>query len=59
MSPPRGKSPLARRQDRQRRERMAEIKRQVADGSLVIRPMTAAERKKYPPRPRKQKRGNR
>jgi hypothetical protein len=35
---------------------MAEIKRQVDEGSLIIRPMTAAERKKYPPRPRKQKR---
>jgi hypothetical protein len=38
---------------------MDEIKRQVEDGSLVIRPMTAAERKKYPPRPRKPRRGGR
>lgn len=58
-SPPRGNSPLARRQARQRKERMDEIKRQVEDGSLVIRPMTAAERKKYPPRPRKPRRGGR
>jgi hypothetical protein len=58
-SAPRGNSPLARRQARQRKERMEEIERQVEDGSLVIRPMTAAERKKYPPRPRKPRRGGR
>jgi len=42
-------SPVARRKQREREERLALIKRQVKEGSLTIRKMTKAERKKYPP----------
>ncbi|MGB9182488.1 MAG: hypothetical protein WCB67_00350 [Solirubrobacteraceae bacterium] len=35
---------IARNKEADRAERMAEIARQVSDGSLVIRQMTAAER---------------
>ncbi len=34
-----------------RRVKLEDIRQQVADGSLTIRKMTAAERKLYPPRP--------
>jgi hypothetical protein len=34
-----------------RRVKLEEIQRQVKDGSLTIRKMTAEERKRYPPRP--------
>ena len=54
-----GKSQTARRDAKRRQERLKEIEEQVADGSLVIRKMTAAERAKYPPRPRKSKRPKR
>jgi hypothetical protein len=33
-----------------RREKLEEIRSQVKDGSLTIRKMTPAERKRYPPR---------
>jgi len=36
-----------------RSEKLKEIRRQVKDGSLKIRPMTAAERKRYPALPAK------
>jgi hypothetical protein len=36
------------RQQEKREEKLDHIKQQVADGSLVIRKMTAGERKKYP-----------
>jgi hypothetical protein len=36
------------REQEKRKEKLAEIKRQVADGSLVIRKMTARERKHNP-----------
>jgi hypothetical protein len=36
-----------------RREKLAEIQRQVKEGSLTIRKMTARERKRFPPRPSK------
>jgi anti-sigma28 factor (negative regulator of flagellin synthesis) len=36
------------RQQQQREEKLEEIKRQVADGSLVVRKMTARERKRFP-----------
>jgi hypothetical protein len=39
-----------------RRARLEEIQRQVKDGSLTIRKMTPAERKRYPPRPSKGRR---
>jgi hypothetical protein len=50
-SSPKGTSPIARRAAKHRREQLKLIREQVKDGSLVIRQMTAAERKKYPPRP--------
>jgi hypothetical protein len=39
------------RQEEKRRLKLAHIRRQVADGSLVIRRMTEEERKQYPPTP--------
>jgi hypothetical protein len=38
----------AERAAARRRERIEDIERQVKDGSLKIRKMTAAERKRYP-----------
>jgi len=38
-----------------RRLKLEEIQRQVKDGSLNIRKMTAQERKSFPPRPVKAK----
>lgn len=35
----------------QRRVKLEEIQRQVKDGSLKIRKMTRAERKRFPPKP--------
>jgi hypothetical protein len=49
--------PIATQRDRdekKRQEKQEAIKQQVADGSLVIRKMTPAERKANPPRPRKE-----
>jgi hypothetical protein len=45
------------RQQAQREAKLAAIREQVENGSLVIRKMTKAEREKYPPqnRPRKQR----
>jgi hypothetical protein len=34
------------------------VREQVENGSLVIRPMTAEERRRYPPRPAKVRRSN-
>ena len=39
------------RAEQKRREKLALISEQVASGDLTIRQMTAAERKKHPPRP--------
>jgi hypothetical protein len=36
------------REQEKRKEKLEEIRRQVADGSLVIRKMNAGERKQYP-----------
>ena len=47
------------RAEAKRQEKLALIKEQVEDGSLVIRKMTPAERKANPPRPRKQSRKSR
>jgi hypothetical protein len=41
-------APQKQWRDEQRAEKLAEIRRQVKAGTLVIRKMTAAERKKYP-----------
>jgi hypothetical protein len=40
-----------------RREKLEEIRSQVKDGSLTIRKMTAAERKRYPQQPPRPSRG--
>jgi hypothetical protein len=47
------------RNEARRKEKLAQIKEQVEDGSLVIRKMTAKERKANPPKPRPAKRGKR
>jgi hypothetical protein len=47
----------AERAAEKRRARLEEIKRQVKDGSLKIRKMTAQERRRFPPRPSKGARG--
>lgn len=39
------------RQAEKRRERLDEIQKQIDDGSLVVRKMTPAERKRHAPRP--------
>jgi hypothetical protein len=43
----------AERAAEKRRVRLEEIRRQVKDGSLKIRKMTAQERRRFPPRPSK------
>jgi hypothetical protein len=40
----------------QRRVKLEEIQRQLKEGSLTIRKMTSAERKRYPPQPRASRR---
>jgi hypothetical protein len=47
----------AERAAEKRRAKLEEIKRQVKDGSLKIRKMTAQERRRFPPRPRGGSRG--
>ncbi|HYM44536.1 MAG TPA: hypothetical protein VES65_00025 [Solirubrobacteraceae bacterium] len=42
---------------KRRLERLAEVQRQIEDGSLKIRKMTPAERKRHPPRPAQRRRG--
>jgi hypothetical protein len=43
-------SPMQLRQQEKREEKLRDIREQVADGKLVIRKMTPAERKRFPPR---------
>jgi hypothetical protein len=43
-------SPMQLRQQEKREEKLRDIREQVAAGKLVIRQMTAAERKRFPPR---------
>ena len=38
------------RRQEQHEQKLKEIREQVANGKLVIRQMTAAERKRFPPR---------
>jgi hypothetical protein len=38
------------RAEEQRQAKLALVREQVESGSLVIRPMTADERRRYPPR---------
>jgi hypothetical protein len=44
-------STQADRAAEKRRVKLEDVQRQVKDGSLVIREMTAQERKKFPPQP--------
>jgi hypothetical protein len=48
--PKRGTGPTNARARAERQKKLREIRKQVKDGTLVIRKMTAAERKKFPPR---------
>jgi hypothetical protein len=41
--------------EERRKEKLAQIQEQVEEGTLTIRQMTAKERAKHPPRPRKPK----
>ena len=43
-------------QDKRRAEKLKQVQEQVDDGSLVIRKMTAEERRRYPPRPARPRR---
>lgn len=43
-------SPMQLRQREKREEKLRNIHEQVAEGKLVIRQMTPAERKRFPPR---------
>jgi hypothetical protein len=52
--PKKGTSPTARRQQKRREEKLALVREQIADGSLKIRKMTPEERKKYPPRTKRE-----
>ena len=45
------------RQDETRRQKLAEVRRQVDEGSLKIRKMTAKERRENPPKPRPERKG--
>jgi hypothetical protein len=45
--------------EEQRQAKLDEIREQVEGGTLVIRPMTPAERSQYPPRPVERKRQDR
>jgi len=42
--------PQQLRQQQKREEKLKDVREQVAEGKLVIRQMTAKERKRYPPR---------
>ena len=53
---------MATQSDRAAERRVAkleDVERQVKDGSLTIRKMTAEERKRYPPRPAKARKSSR
>jgi hypothetical protein len=56
--PKRGTGPTTTRQRKERAQKLRDIRQQVKEGTLTIRKMTPAERKKYPPRP-KSSRGRR
>jgi hypothetical protein len=43
--------------EEKRQAKLESVREQVENGSLVIRPMTDEERERYPPRPRKARRG--
>jgi hypothetical protein len=43
------------RQDEKRQAKLEEMQQQIESGDLVVRKMTAAERKKFPPKPPREK----
>ena len=43
------------RQDEKRQAKLEEMQEQIKSGDLVVRKMTAAERKKFPPKPPREK----
>jgi hypothetical protein len=47
---------LAQRQEERRKLQLELMQRQIKDGTLVVRKMTAEERKKFPPRPQPKRR---
>ena len=49
------RGPRSPREKEKRREKLADIRKQLADGSLVIRKMTPTERKRNPAKPRRKK----
>ena len=55
MATQRKPSETAKRQEKKRKEKLAAVKQQVEDGSLVIRKMTKKEREMYPPQNRTKK----
>lgn len=55
MAAQRKPSETAKRQEKRRKEKLDAVKQQIEEGSLKIRKMTAAERKKYPPQNRSRK----
>ncbi len=46
---------VRQRQEERRDEKLREVRRQIEDGSLVVRKMTPAERAAHPPKERKRK----
>jgi hypothetical protein len=46
---------IRERQEEKRREKLEHMRRQIADGSLVVRRMTDEERKRYPPAPKRKR----
>jgi hypothetical protein len=47
------------RQDEKRKAKLKEMQEQIDSGDLVVRKMTAAERKKFPPKPPREKKKKR
>ena len=47
------------RAEEKRAEKLEQVREQVQSGSLVIRKMTPAERRRYPPVPQEEKRSGR
>ncbi|MDX6661870.1 MAG: hypothetical protein QOJ55_2692 [Solirubrobacteraceae bacterium] len=52
-------SPVQRKAEARREEKLELIRQQVKDGSLVIRKMTAAERTEFPAKPPRAKKPRR
>jgi hypothetical protein len=44
------------RAEERRQQKLAEVQRQIDDGTLIVRKMTAKERVEHPPRPRPERR---